>query len=108
MNLKKCIHKSYISFASWNVHGLKNKDMSKANDPSFVREISKHDIIALQETHLTSDMHFYIPGYVIHQANRPIAGVKSHGGVAFLVKESLKPGIKFINAPRQTTSYGFV
>ena len=86
--------KSYLSVASWNVRGIQSQNFSKLDDETFLKEISKHDIIALQETHMKLDMHFHIPGYIVYQANRP----QAHGGVAFVIKEEFKNCVESIKA----------
>ena len=90
-------YKFYISIASWNVQGWKSKDFHKTDDPDFLDEIKKHHIIAIQETHCAPNTYFQVPGYYVHQVNRKLSGKKAHGGIAFLVKNELKNGIKFIN-----------
>jgi len=85
---------SHLSVASWNVQGLG----SKVTDQTFLNEIRKHHILALVETHCTSDMHIAIEGYYTYQVNRSKTGNKAHGGIAFIVKNELRPGIKFYSA----------
>jgi hypothetical protein len=85
---------SHLSIASWNVQGLG----SKLNDASFVRELRKHHIIALLETHCTSDTQIALDGYLGHHVYRPKSGSKAHGGISIFVKKELRPGIKFYSA----------
>ena len=91
----------YISFASWNIQGISSKNLNKVHDPVFLKEICKHDVIALQETHCAPSDHIVIPGYVVHQVSRPLSGRKAHGGIALIVKKELKEGIKFIDSQSQ-------
>ena len=85
-----------MSLASWNVQGLKSKSLDKCNCPTFMSEIRKHHIISIQETHCSPDTYIKIPGYQVHQMNRPKSGNKKHGGIAILVKGTIKNGVQFL------------
>jgi exonuclease III len=87
---------SHISIASWNIQGIKSKEFNKITDPIFIREIQKHHIIALQETHCLPESHIHVKGYHPFLVNRLPSRHKAHGGQAFLVKEELFSGIQFI------------
>lgn len=87
---------SHLSIASWNVQGLYNQDLNKLEDPLFLKEIRKHHIVAVQETHCAPDYYIHVDGYCSHQANRPLTGNVAHGGVGFLVKKEIRRGVKFI------------
>jgi exonuclease III len=89
---------THLSIASWNVQGLISKETNKIDDPNFIHEIQKHHIIALQETHTTSDMYINVPGYYTYQVSRPHVGRKAHGGIAILVKNELRAGVRFLSA----------
>ena len=89
---------SHLSVGSWNVQGLKGSSYNKLDDPTFIKEISKHHVIGLVETHCTHDSDLTVPGYCSYQACRPKSGNKAHGGVVALVKTELKKGVKFYPA----------
>jgi exonuclease III len=89
---------SHLSIASWNVQGLIGKSYNKLKDPSFLQELKKHHVIALIETHCTTDTSITIPGYYTHQVCRPKSNSKAHGGIAILVRSELRAGIKFYHA----------
>ena len=91
--MKSYYNLSHLSIASWNVHGLGKK----ASDPKFLKEINKHHIIALVETHGSDDKPIAIEGYYAYQVNRS----KAHGGIAFIIKKELRHGVKFY--PAQTS-----
>ena len=88
---------SHLSIATWNIHGIKSKELNKLDDTTFIDEIRKHHIIALQETHCTPDSFIHVDGYHTFQVNRPLSGNKAHGGLAFLVKNELRRGIRLIS-----------
>ena len=98
LNVMKPVHISHLSIASWNVQGLLNKEGIKTEDPFFVNEIKKHHIVALQETHSVSYMSIIVPGYYSYQVSRPKSGNKAHGGIAILVRDDLRAGVKFYPA----------
>jgi len=79
---------SHISVASWNIQGIKSKELNKVEDCKFISEIKKHHIVALQETHCSPNNYIQIDGYCTHQLNRPLSGKKAHGGIAFLTGHS--------------------
>ena len=83
-----------ISHLSWNIEGLGNK----LYDKCVIDKIRKHHIVALLETHGNAHTHIAIECYYTYQANRPKSGKKLHGSIAILVKQELRPGIKFYPA----------
>lgn len=49
------MNKYNVDICFWNVGGLKSKNNNKVNDPCFLQQIGKHDIILLAETHVGYD-----------------------------------------------------
>jgi hypothetical protein len=90
-----------ISMCMWNVNGMFNKSLNyqKMNDDLFINEVKNHDIIALVETQTGPDDHIILEGfYPAIKADRPKPkGAPRHfGGIAVLVKQELRKGIKFL------------
>ena len=94
-NLYNC---SYLSIVSWNVQGIRSLEMNKMNDPLFLKEIEKHHIIGLCETHSDANTHINVDGFSAFQINRDKSGKKSHGGIAILVRKEISSGVKFLKA----------
>ena len=67
---------SHISIASWNIQGIKSKYLNKTDDCNFNREIKKHHIVALQETHSSPDSNIQVDGYCSYRVSRPLSGKK--------------------------------
>ncbi len=86
---------SHLSIATWNIQGLKGNTFNKTDDMDFMSKIGKHHIIGLTETHCIPSDNIVIPGYHAFQASRPKTKNKAHGGVAIIVKETIRPGVKF-------------
>jgi exonuclease III len=89
-----------IRITHWNVNGLSSKLGSKLLDPSFVKQTEKSDIILLTETHETVPNSISLSGYYSYQVNRRKHenAKKGSGGVAILVKNSLKQNVSFIQS----------
>ena len=90
---KRDLYLSHLSIATCNIQGLKSMVRNKTQDTGFLNEI--HHIIGLTETHCSDEDDIHIPVYLVHQLKSPRTGRKAHGGIAFLVKSELKPGITF-------------
>ena len=50
MVITNMIHNLKLCY--WNVGGLKSKVIDKSNDPHFIDEIKRFDIVMLAETHV--------------------------------------------------------
>lgn len=91
-----------ISFLCWNIDGLhyrdNNKRLSKANKDDIKDIFMKHDIICLTETHCSYNDTIDLEGYSIVMNIRPKSpkANKHSGGLAICIKNSIKPGIKFL------------
>jgi exonuclease III len=85
----------HVSIACWNVHGIKTRTRNKLDDALFINEINQHQIIGLVETHSTDTNDIHCEKYYTVQVNRPRSGKKEHGGIAILVHNSIKKGVKF-------------
>ena len=92
------IEKAQLKMCHWNVEGLKDQVHGiKTNNPAFQQEITNFDVIALTETHANADKTIDLEGYTSFQVNRPrhVRAKKDSGGIAILVKSSLRSGIAF-------------
>ena len=90
-----------LNISTWNINGLEYKShgikSNKLNDLE-VSEVLKHsDCIGLLETHADSNTDIYLPGYYVFRKDIPKQrkAWKSSGGIAVLVKESLRNMFKF-------------
>jgi exonuclease III len=96
----------YLRIGSWNVQGLYSKSSDIRNDPSFISEIAKCDIVGLTETHtVEGDPQNPIPGFETVYFSRPKHTKAPHGsgGLAVLVKPHLRKGIKYL--PSKNNDY---
>ncbi len=78
------------------MQGLKGSSYNKLQDQSFLDEIYKHHIIGLTETHSSPGEDITVSGYTTFQSNRQKSKQKAHGGLAFLVHNDIRPGVRFI------------
>jgi exonuclease III len=85
----------YLSIAAWNINGL----YEKIKDELFLKEIVKHDVIFITETHLRNENNLMVKGYysVHRNQNQTKHNGKIDGGIAMLCKEHLKGGITIVN-----------
>jgi exonuclease III len=93
------INQNSLKIAYWNVEGLKlSSSDPKTEDPRFVSEIKKHDIICLAETHCSEEQYINVDGYRCFKICRSKAKRVNRyfGGIAILYKESLQAGVKFL------------
>ena len=84
-----------LKLAAWNVHGLG----SKMDDSEFVNTLLSFDICFLQETWCTQK--FTVPGkYVFckHAVKNNNSGGRYSGGIAVVISEKLKQGIKIMKS----------
>ena len=83
---------------AFNVGGLIYKDINKFEDPLFLKQLNKFDIMFLVETHIGND--FNIPNIgPFHSYNiwRPQSrNYRNFGGLAVLTRISIKPHIKIL------------
>jgi exonuclease III len=97
----------HLSIASWNINGLGNTKSktaynNKLLDTKFIEQVSKHDIIFLQETHLQKHDQINIKGYhcKTFNNNKVKSNGKTDGGIATLFKTHLLEGISVLEQTR--------
>ena len=100
---KKELNLSHLSIATWTIQGIKNTTIDKTKDEDFLREIRPHHIVGLTETHCTPGTILTIPGYQVVQSCRDKTSNKAHGGIAVLIKNEIRKGIKCIQANTRDT-----
>ncbi len=90
-----------LRICSWNINGLSSKKQNKLIDSVFLNELKDFDIIALQETHMKQNPLLTLDSYDIMQTNGFATKnkVKVFGGLACLVKKSIRCGVKYISSP---------
>lgn len=77
--------------------GQKSNNNNEVNDPCFLHQIGKHDIILLAEIHVGYDTSINIPGYLYFPMCRTRSkNGRYFGGLAVIYKAELKPGIKIL------------
>ena len=87
-----------LSVASWNIRGAKNK----INDPTFLQELTPHDIIILCETFSDGD-NIHVQGYKCKNISRTKKHKKARrnsGGISVLIKNTISEFVK----PVKTTA----
>jgi hypothetical protein len=90
---------SSLSVASWNVNGLKGKEINKDDDPDFRTLIRKHHIVCLSETHVGKDHNLKIEGFkTLETKARPVckSNNKYYGGLILLVRDEILDGVTVI------------
>ena len=95
----RCMFKN-LTVGCWNIEGIYEKinsvKVSKLEQPIFLETLKKHDVLCLQETHLSQDE--IIPdilGYVSIPHCRNISGNSRYfGGLLIFIKTSIRNGIK--------------
>jgi exonuclease III len=93
---------SHLSIASWNVNGLKSKYIDKGKDRDMIREIQRHDIVCLMETHTGPEYALEIDDYDTKTIKtRPVCkkNNKFYGGLILCVRKTLITGIRVIESP---------
>ena len=92
---------SLLTISSWNVNGLECKingvKSNKLYDQDVNDSLKRSDFIGLLETHADSDTDIALKGYYVFRKDRPKnkSAWKASGGIAVLVKESLRKSCKF-------------
>ena len=95
----KCFFK-YLTVGCWNIEGLYEKvnsvKVSKLDYPLFQETLKKHDILCLQETHLSyGETIPKIDGYEVISHCRKISGNNRYfGGMLLFIKSCIKNGVK--------------
>ena len=85
----------FLSIASWNINGLKNKSIDKGRDPELIAEIKKHHMVCLSETHTGNDYTIEIDGFdTTIIKTRPICKKinKYYGGMILCIRKDIKHG----------------
>ena len=99
--MKAKFSNSILSIASWNVNVLEYKShgmkCNKLDDPEVVNSLKTLDCIGLMETHADKNVDISLPGYYVFRKDRikHKKACKPSGGVAVLVKESMRNAYKF-------------
>ena len=90
-----------LTICAWNLNGLFSKCSTKQGDPAFRKCITEADIVGLVETHGDDSSLISLPGYSVHQVNRPqhYKATKSTGGLAILIRLELRKGISIVPNP---------
>ena len=95
------INENCFSISTWNINGLEYKShgvkINKLHDQEVCGILKQSDCIGLVETHADSKTDIDLPGYYVFRKDRPKnrKAWKSSGGIAVLVKESLRNMLKF-------------
>ena len=90
-----------LTISSWDINGLECKingiKSIKLNDQDVIDNLSKSDFIGLVETHADSYTDIALKGYYVFHLDRPRnkKAWKASGGMAVLVKETLRNACKF-------------
>ena len=98
----RCIFNN-LTVGCWNVEGVYEKinsvKLCKLDQPFFLEILKKHDILCLQETHLSQDEIIpQIEGYTTTPHCRKISGNNRYfGGILIFIKTSIKNGVKIGN-----------
>ena len=93
-------YKKRISLCHWNIEGFKSSKYSKFQDKEFIDEITKHDVIALTETHAGKGDNLGVEGYTTFLSCRGKhkKARKHSGGVAILVRNYLIRGVEIFRS----------
>lgn len=90
-----------LTISSWNINGLECKingiKSNKLYDQEVIDSLNKSDFIGLVETHADPNTDISLKGYYVFRKDRPKhkKAWKASGGIAVLVKESLRNACKF-------------
>ena len=90
-----------LTISSWNINGLECKingiKSNKLYDQDVIDNLNKSDFIGLVETHADSNTDIALKGYYVFRKDRPKnkRAWKASGGIAVLIKESLRTACKF-------------
>ena len=89
-----------LKFAYWNIEGLRLSDCSpKSSDERFMKEVIKHDIFCISETHCDENQNISIENYKTFKISRSRnkKNNRCYGGIAIWYKSSLAKGLTFLN-----------
>jgi hypothetical protein len=89
---------SFIKFGFWNIGGLFTRNMNKAEDSIFLKNIEPYDIMFLVETHIGCNSKIHnIGNFHYHSICRNVSNNNRHfGGIAILTKSYIKPHVKIL------------
>ena len=99
MLFSKCIF-NFLTVGCWNIEGIYEKinsvNVCKLDQPAFIETLKKHDILCLQETHVSQDEPISdVEGYAITPHCRKIsANNRYFGGMLVFIKRSIEKGVK--------------
>ena len=99
---------SRLKFGFLNVGGLVNKEGNKLEDPLFLNEIQKFDIMFLVETHIGYDLDMPNLGpFHCYTVCRPKSrNNRYYGGLAILCNVHIKPHVKIL--PNNNSEFQWV
>ena len=101
MQTKRRLSNQTFSVKTWNINGLEYKShgmkCNKLNDPEVIGMLKTSDCIGLLETHADKLVDISLPGYHVFRKDRVKHknANKPSGGIAVLVKESMRHLYKF-------------
>lgn len=92
------MRKRHISICTWNINGIRSRLGNKLEDTSVSEKLRKHDIIILIETHAGATDNIILKDFMTYSFTRPRSkgAKKSSGGIAILLKDNLRKGVKII------------
>ena len=99
MLFSQCIF-NFLTVGCWNIEGVYEKINSvkvcKLDQPTFLETLNNHDILCLQETHISHEEPIKnIDGYTITPHCRKIsANNRYFGGMLIFIKTSIEKGIQ--------------
>ena len=93
MIIDKNILKSHFWVGGFNCQGI----MDKIEDPIFINDMLKYDIVGVCETWLNkSNENVVLPEYKFYPLSRKKENDQSRGGVGWFIRNSLKRYIKIL------------
>ena len=101
MQTKRRLTNQIFSISTWNINGLEHKShgmkCNKLQDPEVVNILNSSDCIGLLETHADKSVDISLSGYYVFRKDRVKhkKARKPSGGIAVLVKESMRHLFKF-------------
>jgi exonuclease III len=92
-----------ISMCVWNVNGIVSRYQNKFENPDFLKEIKKHDIIGLVETHLDKTHDVNLENYSVYRKDRPRykSARRNFGGIAIFIKDGIRKGVRHIESKNE-------
>ena len=105
MNHHKNNHNTVFNIISWNIQGLKTRlkpthqgiSNTKLNIKSIKANLSKFDVICLQETWAKDDS-LTFEGYTVYSTIRSSKSKRGQGGVSVLIKNKHSNLVTHINS----------